>query len=81
MVRHKNARFDKKCPTQHASVVIAIIKHPHPLLWEIIFPFLFKYLVFKNPYRNENEIILMLNIYNTIMKCEIELFLFYLWRV
>ena len=27
----------QKCPTQHAPVDIAIIKHPPPLLWEIFF--------------------------------------------
>ena len=36
-VRHINARFDTKCPPQHAPVDIAIIKHPPPLPWERFF--------------------------------------------
>ena len=66
MVRHKNARFDtkmpgstQKCPPQHESVDIAIIKHPPTPCEKYFFPILFKYFVFKNSYRNENEIILI----------------------
>ena len=36
----------QKCLPQHASIDIAIIT---PLLWEIFFPILFQYFVFKNP--------------------------------
>ena len=36
-------------PSQHASVDIAIIKHP-PSCEKYFFPILFKYFVFKNPY-------------------------------
>ena len=51
----KKARFDtkmpgstQKCPTQHASIDIAIIKHPPPFYWNY---FLF-FFVLKNPYIN-----------------------------
>ena len=48
----------QKCPPQHASVDIAIIKHT-PSCEKYIFPILFKYFVFKNPYRNDKEIMLI----------------------
>ena len=55
VVRHQHAQFDTKCHTQHASVAIVIIKHPHPPSFEKCFFFsvLFKYFVLKNPWRNE----------------------------
>ena len=53
IVRRKNAKFDtkmpsstQKSPTQHASVNIAIIKHP-PLLIEIMLPILFTHIFYK----------------------------------
>ena len=56
MVWHKKAPFDtimpgstQKCPPQHASAHIAIFNPPPPLLWEIFFPIILKYFVFKNP--------------------------------
>ena len=40
----------QECPTLHASGDIAFI------ITEIILPILFEYLVFNNPYINENDI-------------------------
>ena len=59
----------QKCPVRHTKMPspACISWHCHhqtpplpPLLWwTFFFSILFKYFVFKNPYRNENEIILM----------------------
>ena len=59
MVRHKKGRFDTKmssstqnCPTQHASVDIAIIEHPPPpplFYWNHILT-LIKRFFLKNPH-------------------------------
>ena len=63
----KKSQFDtkmlgltQKCHTQHASVGIAIIEHPHPylppLLTGNVFPTWFKRFVLTNPYINPTEI-------------------------
>ena len=63
LVRHKKAWFDckmhgsaqknpgstQKYPPQHASIDIAIVKHPPLPREKYFFPILLKYFVFKNP--------------------------------
>ena len=67
MVRHKNAWFGtkmlsstQKCHTYQLSLPLSII--PHPILCAIFFPILFKYFVFKNPQRWQNETFIFQNI-------------------
>ena len=63
-VRHKNARFDTKMTYPGNPTCISCHCHyqtsPHLSSWEIFFPILFKYFIFKYPQRNKNEIILIL---------------------
>ena len=57
-VGHKNARLDTKMPSP-ACISWQCHYQTSPLLWDIFFPISFQYFVFKNPWRNENEIILI----------------------
>ena len=59
MVRHKNAWLDTKYPTQHHQLLLPL-SNTIPHLTEIVFPILFKDYLFRNPYRNENNITFIL---------------------
>ena len=62
-VRQQNAWFDtkkpgstQKCPVRHKNALpsmhqltLPLLNIPPPFLWEISFPILFQYFVFKNP--------------------------------
>ena len=86
MVGHKKARFDtkmpgstQKCPPQHASVDIAIIKHhPHPPVRSIFFQ-IYSNILFLRTIREMKMNLywyefMNSNIFNIIMEIEMKLF-------